>query len=127
MRKGAMSSLAHPLQNRSDAPRHEFFVAEALGARFFARRHAEYGLKDLAAHGFDALFALGNHARPDIHVVAHAAERVAVGRNLDHRNGRKTDGAAAARGERNQVAAARGETGERDRIIAWRVHEYEAG
>src|SRR5260370_36793753 len=95
-----------PLQHRPDTPRHEFFVSQAFSARFFAGCHAQYRLEDFTAHGFDAFFALCDHARADIHVVAHAAGRSAVGRNLDHRNGRETDGAAATSAERNEVASA---------------------
>src|ERR1035441_2981934 len=100
-RRRTFSSFA--LRNRTDAPGHEFLVPEAFGARPTAAGHFEQGVEDLLTDLVDGGGAIGNRACVDIHVIRHAAERMAVGSDLEHRDGGEADGAAASGGEGDQV------------------------
>src|ERR1035437_4645160 len=114
------------LHHRADAPGDEFFVAQTFGAGAAARGDFEHRVEDLLARLLYRRFAIRNGAGVDVHVVRHGAERVAVGGDLDHRDGREADGAAASGGEGDQVASAGGETGQAHRVVARRIHIGEA-
>src|SRR5579862_9084931 len=91
------------LQDRADPPGNEFLVAEALARGALARCNAQQHIEYLAANFGDCGVAVGDAAAVDVHVVAHAAERGAVARNLDDRDGWKSDRTAAAGCKRNQI------------------------
>src|SRR5579871_1161883 len=114
------------LHHRADAPRNEFLVTQPLGAGTTSRRRLQYQIEDLAPYFLHGALAIGNRAGVDVHVVRHPAVGIAVGGDLHHRNRGKTDGAAPPRGEGDQIASSRRESGERDRIVTRSVHEDES-
>src|SRR5262249_28727796 len=72
------------------------------------------------------LLPVGDGSAIDVHVVRHAAVGIAVAGDLYHRDGGEADGATAAGGETDQVAASSRQSRQRYRIIPGRVHEDEA-
>src|SRR5579875_3396561 len=114
------------LQHRPDPPRLKSAMPQFLGPRQLARGYLQKPLKDLSPYLFDRRLPIRNPARIDIHVVAHAPVGLRIARDLQHRNARKTNGAAPARGKGNQVDPARSQSSKRNRIIAWRVHKDKA-
>src|ERR1017187_8595832 len=86
-RRRTFSSFA--LRNRTDAPGDEFLVPEAFGAGAAAAGGFEQPVEDLLADLLHGSSAIGNRAGVDIHIVRHAAEGVAVGGDLDYRDGGK--------------------------------------
>src|ERR1035441_9012291 len=101
-------------------------MPQPLARSFLAGGHAHQQIEYLAPYLNNRSVSVGNASGIDVHVVAHAAVDGAVTRDLDHRNGGKTDGAASPSGKGNHIDAARGESCKRHRIVAGRVHEYEA-
>src|ERR1039457_4106418 len=122
-RRRTFSSFA--LRNRTDAPGDEFLVPEAFGAGAAAAGHFKQRVEDLLPDTLHGGFAIGDRACVDIHVIRHAAEGMAVGGDLDHRDGGEAYGAAASGGEGDQVASAGGETGQADRIVTRCVRSEE--
>src|SRR5260370_29477742 len=115
------------LHYRPDAPGDEFLVAQTLRTRVAAGGDFQHQVENPAADLLYRAFGVGDSACIDVHVVSHAAVGVAIGGDLDYRNGWETDGAATAGGEGDQVAAAGGQARERYRVITRSVHEGEAG
>ena len=101
-------------------------MPQAFGASAPAGRDFQHEVENLTPDFLHAALAVGNRAGVDVHIVRHSPVRVSVCGNLDHRNGRKANRAAAPGGERYQVAASCGKTRERDGVVAWSVHEGEA-
>ena len=114
-RRRTCSSFA--LRNRTAAPGDEFPVPEAFGARPSAAGHFEQAVEDLLPDLLHGGGAIGNRAGVDIHVIRHAAEGVAIGGDLNYRDGGEPDGAAASGGEGDQVASAGGARGDRVRSL----------
>src|SRR5258708_7722382 len=119
----AKACSTNGLHHRSDAPWHELLVSQALGAGLLARCYPEHQVKDFVADLRHCHLAIGDRAAVDVHVVPHAVVGDTVTGDLDHRNGRKANGAAAAGGERDQIAAACGKASERSGIVSRRIHE----
>src|ERR1039457_6547029 len=124
---GEKSGPSFGLHHRTNSPGNEFLVAHLFGAGAPPGCHFQQQVENLPAHGLHSGCAIGDAARVHVHVVAHAAERVAVSGDLENRNGGEADGASAPGSERDQVATAGAQTGQRWRVIPGRVHENEAG
>src|SRR5215472_11493877 len=114
------------LHHWSDAPRYKLVMAENLSLRSLSGSGPKDCIENFTANFLDGPVAVGDRAGIDVHVVGHAAERGCVARNFDDGNGRKTDRAAAASGEYDHVAAARGKSRERSGIVSRSVHKVKA-
>ena len=81
-----MPNWSMALQRRPDAPRGELLLAHAvlLAARLLAARHGEDLLEDTLAHRLDRR-ARQDHARIDVHVLAHVVVQRRVRRDLEQR------------------------------------------
>ena len=83
-------------------------------------------VEDLAPDLRDACFAIGDPSGIDVHVVLHAPVGEAVTGDLHNRNSGKPDRASASRGKCDHVDTPGGEPSQRNRVIAWRIHEHKS-
>src|SRR6266446_732494 len=133
-REGAPGPRARRLVARprshhgADDPGRELLLADAgeLALAPLAGGHREDLLEDLPPDDRERR-AFEDHAAVDVHVVFHVAVHEGVRRELDGRHRLAAEDRPAPGGEADDVAPSRDETGDRDRIVAGRVHEHEDG
>ena len=102
-------------------------MPQTLAGGSGARSYLQQQIEDLLSGFLDGAVPIGDPPRIHVHVIPHPGKRAGVAGDLEHGNRGKTDGAAPAGGEGNQVHPARRQPGKRNRIIAGRVHVGEAG
>src|SRR5262249_26430501 len=88
---------------------------------------SEDHVEDFLAHLTNSRFSFGDTSGVNIHIVAHPLESRRVGGDFNYRDRGKADGRSASGCEGDQVAAAGSEAGQRRWVVAWSVHEDEAG
>lgn len=110
-------------------PRHEFIVAvtEELALGLLARGRIDDEIEDLAALAADRGIAGGDRAAIDVHILFHRGIERRIAGKLQRRRRPTAEAAAAACGKGDHVCSAGHLAGRRDRIVAGRVHEDEAG
>src|SRR5207302_2980001 len=101
-------------------------VAELLALRLAAGRGLQYQAEEALARFGDRLRAVDDRAAVEVHVVFLVHEERRVGRELERGRGLAAVRRAAAGGEADHVGAARHLAGRRDRVVARRIHVYEA-
>src|SRR5947208_15193394 len=88
------------LQHRTESPRGEFLVAEALGFTFgfLARSNLDKLLENHPPHVLDG-YAGEDYARVEVHVLFHSLVERRIGGDLENRSGLEPQTGAAARSE----------------------------
>src|SRR4051794_40262482 len=111
------------LQNRANPPRIELLVAQPFGAGLLAGRRPQQEFENLFAYLLYRRVTVGDPARIDVHVVGHPAVGDTVARNLNHRDGGESDGAAPSGSKGDQICAASGKSRQRSGIVSGSIHE----
>src|SRR5690606_14271280 len=109
-------------------PWHKFALPIAVDLAFAApaRGGVEHQAEDALAHGLHAAEAVDHFAAVDVDVVGLALPQLGVGRQLQRRRGRTAIGGTAARGEADEIGAARHLPRGRYGVIPRGVHEDQA-
>src|SRR5579875_1258822 len=113
----------------AELPGHEFLLAqvELLTDRLLPGGYGKDAVEDLVPDPGERVGAVDDRPAVEVYVLRHPAVEVGARGELDAGHRLAPEDRPAAGGEAHDRGAARDDAGDRDRVVAGRVHEDETG